>query len=226
MIEETKEISYLTIEFGGIYMFEYAGKSEIKFLTEKCEKIIHNVQKSLNDYFTFDIRLIGSGDKKLVTRNGKNGPFDLDYNLIIQRDKKNLYGEPRKIKELFRMAFDKELKHRYINFKYSCDSTSVLTIKYLTNDNLVFSFDVAILVEHNDGSYSRLTDIKENGTQTYIWNQVPRSRNYREKFLKIKRDGNWMEFKDRYLKNKNRHLSIQDGVKSFSIFLETINEFK
>ena len=33
------------------------------------------------------------------------------------------------------------------------------------------------------------------------------------------------QFKERYLELKNMHLRQQDDVKSFSIFLETLNEF-
>lgn len=205
-------------------MYIYAKSSEVKFLTAECEEIIHFVQKELRDYFTFDIRLIGSGDKKLVTQNGENGPFDLDYNLIIQRDKKNLINDPKKIKNLFQNSFNKILKERYNGFKYASDSTSVLTIK-LIDDGLKFSFDVAILIENNNGTYSRLVDDKTNGMQRYIWNKVSSSKNYREKLIEIKNNGYWNKFKERYLKHKNEHLRKNDGVKSFSIFLETLNEF-
>ena len=91
-------------------MFDYAKPDDVRILTKECEEIIHYVQKYLKEYFTFDIRLIGSGDKKLVTKNGSNSSFDLDYNLIIQRDKKNLIDDPKKIKNLFQNAFNKILE--------------------------------------------------------------------------------------------------------------------
>ena len=71
-------------------MYIYVTKEERKDLTEACENIISKVQSSLFDYFTFDVRIIGSGEKRLITKNGDDGSFDLDYNLILQKDKKGL----------------------------------------------------------------------------------------------------------------------------------------
>ena len=45
------------------------------------------------------------------------------------------------------------------------------------------------------------------------------------KIQAIKENGEWDNFKDRYLELKNMHLRRGDGVKSFSIFLEALNEF-
>lgn len=86
-----------------------------------------------------------------------------------------------------------------------------------------FSFDVAIIVEGDDGYFYKLINDKNAGR--YIWNQVKQSANYLERFKAVKENGDWMEFKRRYLELKNMHLRRQDGVKSFSIFLETLNEF-
>ena len=67
--------------------------------------------------------------------------------------------------------------------------------------------------------------INDKNTGRYIWNQVAHSKNYLGKFKALKERGYWMDFKRRYLELKNLHLKRQDGVKSFSIFLETLNEF-
>lgn len=70
-------------------------KRELKEIREVCEQIIKSIQSSwLKEYFTFQFNLIGSGGVKLVTRNGSDGEYDLDYNLIIQKDKKNLFSNP------------------------------------------------------------------------------------------------------------------------------------
>ncbi len=66
--------------------YKYANQAEVKEQAMWCVNIIHQVQKELSEYFTFDFRLIGSGDRRLVTQNGEE-PFDLDYNIILQRDK-------------------------------------------------------------------------------------------------------------------------------------------
>lgn len=202
--------------------YRFANQSEVKELEAWCMEILHAVQDEVRDYFTFDIRLIGSGDKRLVTQNS-NECFDLDYNIILQKDKKGLLDNPKQIKDIFVARFNKVLKQYVSGYTHACDSTSVITVKIIRNNKIEFSFDVAIIVEGDDGYFYRLTHDKR--TDRYIWNQVKQSENYLERFKAVKEKGYWMKFKECYLKNKNRHLSDSDGVKSFSIFLETLNEF-
>ena len=202
--------------------YRFANQSEVKELESWCMKILHAVQDEVREYFTFDIRLIGSGDKRLVTQNGEDS-FDLDYNIILQKDKKGLLDNPKQIKDIFVARFNKVLKGRVSNYAHVSDSTSVITAKIVMDKRLRFSFDVAIIVEGDDGYFYRLTNDKNTGR--YIWNQVRQSANYFEKFKAVKENGYWMEFKRRYLYLKNMHLSRQDDIKSFSIFLETLNEF-
>ena len=80
--------------------YKFAKQSEVKELESWCMDILHAVQEEVRDYFTFDIRLIGSGDKRLVTQNSDES-FDLDYNIILQRDKKGLLNNPKQIKDIF-----------------------------------------------------------------------------------------------------------------------------
>ena len=202
--------------------YRFANQSEVKELEQWCMEILHAVQEEVRDYFTFDIRLIGSGDKRLVTQNSDES-FDLDYNIILQKDKKGLLDNPKQIKEIFVARFNKILKSRVSNYTHVSDSTSVITAKIIMDKRLRFSFDVAIIVEGDDGYFYRLTNDKNTGR--YIWNQVKNSANHSERFKAVKENGYWMEFKRRYLYLKNMHLSRQDNIKSFSIFLETLNEF-
>lgn len=201
--------------------YRFAEQKKVTELNKWCREILCDVQKEVAEYFTFDIRLIGSGDKRLVTQNSDES-FDLDYNIILQKDKKGLLDDPRQIKNIFISSFDKVLK-KYVNgYAHTSDSTSVVTVKVIQNKTIKFSFDVAIIVEGNDGYFYRLTNDKISGR--YIWNRVKNSANYFEKYQKIKEKGLFPKFKQRYLDLKNMHLSKQDGVKSFSIFLETLNE--
>lgn len=203
-------------------MYRFANQQEVKELTKWCEEIIKEVQVELKEYFTFSFNLIGSGGKKLVTQNAEEA-FDLDYNLILQKDKQGLIDNPQRIKDIIRGAFDRVLKENVKNYKGSSDSTSVITASIVDNHRRTFSFDVAIYVEGDNGYLYRL--IHDKKSQRYIWNQVPKSRDYEYKLQKIKEDGEWQEFKDRYLDLKNMHLRRNDNIKSFSIFLETLNEF-
>lgn len=203
--------------------YKFANQKEVKELGKWCMQVLRDVQEEVRDYFTFDIRLIGSGDKSLVTQNSDES-FDLDYNIILQRDKKALLDNPKQIKEIFVSRFNKVLKTRINNYSSSVsDSTSVLTIKLIQENRLEFSFDVAIIVEGDDGYFYKL--INDKNTGRYIWNQVKYSKNYLEKFKTVKEKGLFMAFKTRYLELKNLHLRKQDGRESFSIFLETLNEF-
>lgn len=202
--------------------YRFAKQSEVKELTAWCMEILHAVQDEVREYFTFDIRLIGSGDKRLVTQNSDES-FDLDYNIILQKDKKGLLDNPKQIKDIFVARFNKVLKQYVSGYTHVSDSTSVITVKIIRNNRLKFSFDVAIIVEGDDGYFYRLTNDKNTGR--YIWNQVKKSANYFERFKAVKDNGDWEEFKERYLELKNMHLRHRDDIKSFSVFLETLNEF-
>lgn len=201
-------------------MYQYAKQSEVKKVSEVCEKILRKVQNTVRDYFTFQFCLIGSGGKKLVTQNTQDGAFDLDYNIILQRDKQNLLNRPKEIKQLFVDAFN-EIATEY-GFNYANDSTSVITVRLVKDQRLVFSFDVAVTVEDNKGAFHRVTFDKKTGH--YFWNEVKHSKDYSEKFQWV-RERDWNGFKLKYLELKNMHLKRGDGVKSFSIFLEALNEF-
>jgi len=203
-----------------VIMFQYAKQSEVKELSKLCEEMLRKVQSKVKEYFTLEIRLIGSGAKKLVTQNTQDGAFDLDYNIILQRDKQNLLNNPQKIKQIFINAFN-EIALEY-RFKYANDSTSVITVRLVTNNKLTFSFDVAIIVEDNNGTFHRITFDKS--TSRYFWNEIKQSRDYLAKFQQIKSEY-WIEFKERYLELKNIHLKRGVHMKSFSVFLETLNEF-
>lgn len=203
-------------------MYRFANQQKVKELATWCENVLHAVQDEVRDYFTFTIRLIGSGDKKLVTQNA-NEAFDLDYNIILQKDKKNLLNNPKQIKDIFVSRFNKVLQEEIPGCKGAGDSTSVITLKLTQGNKLEFSFDVAIIVENNDGIFYRLMNDKNSGR--YIWNEIPNSVDYFERFRQLKANGYWIDFKRRYLELKNMHLRRGDEIQSFSIFLETLNEF-
>lgn len=204
-------------------LYTYAKQKDVTELNKWCLDIIHNVQYDLKDYFTFDIRLVGSGEKRLVTMDS-NGLFDLDYNLIIQRDKQDLINDPKTIKNLFINAFKQELNEVVKGFNHVCDSTSVVKNKIIYGDRLQFNFDVAIMAKADNDSYYKL--VNDHRTGNYIWNQVRDSKNYMERFLAVKHAGLFNRFKDRYLELKNFHSKRGDDVQSFSIFLETLNDFE
>lgn len=203
-------------------MYKFAKQRDVKELAKWCEGIIKEVQKEVKDCLTFSFDLIGSGGKRLVTQNGEEA-FDLDYNLIIQKDKQGLIDDPKSLKNIIRNAFDSVLRDNVQGYSGAKDSKSVITIVFSDRVKRTFSFDVAIYVEADNGYVYRL--INDKNTRRYIWNQVPNSRNYEDKMQAVKDTGEWANFKDRYLELKNIHLRRGDDIRSFSIFLETLNEF-
>mgnify|MGYP001625271271 CR=1 FL=1 len=90
-------------------MYKFAKQRDVKELAKWCEGIIKEVQKEVKDCLTFSFDLIGSGGKRLVTQNGEEA-FDLDYNLIIQKDKQGLIDDPKSLKNIIRNAFDSVLR--------------------------------------------------------------------------------------------------------------------
>lgn len=203
-------------------MYQFANQKDVRELTKWCDGIINEVQKEVREYVTFSFNLIGSGGKRLVTQNGDEA-FDLDYNLIIQKDKQGLIDDPKRLKNIIRNAFDKVLRENVQGYNGAKDSKSVITITFADGVKRTFSFDVAIYVEADNGYIYRL--INDKNTGRYIWNQIPKSKNYEDKIQAIKENGEWEDFKKRYLELKKMHLRRRDGIKSFSIFLEALNEF-
>ena len=114
--------------------YKFAKQSEVKELESWCMDILHAVQEEVRDYFTFDIRLIGSGDKRLVTQNSDES-FDLDYNIILQRDKKGLLNNPKQIKDIFVSRFNKILKEYILQKRDIAFNTGFFNAKYSDGEN-------------------------------------------------------------------------------------------
>ncbi len=199
--------------------YDYVINAEAKAVKKQCEELIHKVQDELYDYFTFDIRLIGSGETRLIMRQGESGAFDFDYNLILQKDKKKLISsDVKKIKELFITAFNNAVKGSVL--KNAQNRHSVITIKLIDGNSVKFSFDVAIVYEGNNGNFYKLAFDKQNNR--YLWNELKNTKNYQQRFKAVKDAGKWAEFREKYKEKKND--SAKRNHPSFSIFLETLNE--
>ena len=83
--------------------YQFATKKDVQAANKWCRSVLIDVQNLVRDWFTFDFRLIGSGGKHLVTYN-EGQPFDLDYNIIIQKDKHSLYIVVIEIKIAYYLA--------------------------------------------------------------------------------------------------------------------------
>ena len=195
--------------------YEIVCESESKRYRSDCASVLTKtceILKSKNIIAQFS--LVGSGAKNLITRNG-NGPYDLDYNLVVIKADERYWKDLRLLKDTVRNALNKAERKDF--FSDAMDSRSCLTTLLHFNDspNVEFSFDVAILTKNRNGDYMRLIHNKNAFCFGYV----------KEKADAIKADGLWQEVRDRYVGLKNMYLSRQDNTHpSFIVYVEAVNE--
>ena len=136
--------------------YEIVCESESKRYRSDCASVLTKtceILKSKNIIAQFS--LVGSGAKNLITRNG-NGPYDLDYNLVVIKADERYWKDLRLLKNTVRNALNKAERKNF--FSDAMDSRSCLTTLLHFNDspNVEFSFDVAILTKNRNGDYMRL----------------------------------------------------------------------
>ena len=185
--------------------------------------------------------LVGSGARNLILQNA-NEPIDLDYNLKIVRSDD---WDCKYIKECVRKAFNIVLrKHGWRDCE---DSKSSLTTKkyYIPGSKTLFSIDVCIVCEDEDGNLYRLIHKKTGYTNLnsisyaasiyaglitrrsvneYYWNKAPNSRDIKFKVDYIKSNGKWKLVREQYKKIKNRYLTQNNhNHPSFICYIEAVN---
>ena len=105
-------------------MAEYVSRRECRSYREAFEKVLASVRNNMRkEGVTFTCNLVGSGKRYLIVRHPQKG-FDLDYQIVIQKNKKDFGAEV--LKEKFKLYFDRA---KGAGFSHSEDSTSALTIK-------------------------------------------------------------------------------------------------
>lgn len=206
----------------GDFMFEYVSWAEVKPFHKLCMQYFTEMQRILREDYKirFEIRLVGSGSHRLVTRNEKE-PFDLDYNLVFHKLPNSYQNDSGKLKRLIRSLLDKAVDQ---NVSFGQDSTSSIT--YLSRDetgNVRFSFDVAILsVAKKTKKLQRLIHRKDG--DDFVWNDVFNSDGLDRKEKLIKERNLWNDLKEVYLKKKNDNLRSQDPKSSYILYIEAVNE--
>jgi len=170
-------------------------------------------------------KLIGSGARRLITRNGK-GAINLDYNLEINRC--DDFEDCRNIKEAVRKSFNIVLNSR--NLGNCSDSTSSLgteKIHFCDYPEMpYFSIDVGIVCRDTEGKYYRLIHMKTGrySNDRYYWNQAPNSHNVKKKSEYIIQKGKWEMIAQQYLELKNMYLRRNDyDHPSFICYIEAVN---
>ncbi len=209
-------------------MIKIVDEAECRKYRSDCSTTLKKVcfklkEKGISAQFV----LVGSGARNMVTRNG-NGPFDLDYNLEIIKAPDEYWNDLRHLKNTVRILLDEAIGLQC--FSEAKDSTSCLTsLLYFKNEPTVeFSFDVAIVAKNSNGTLCRLIHNKNAwgyGSDQYVWNEVPHSRNVTIKVKQIKAAGLWLDVRNQYVSLKEMYLSRwwDKDHPSFVVYIEAVN---
>ena len=204
--------------------YNYVNNSDSQRCRSACSEILTEARDTLREQYDIvtNFELVGSGARNMITRNG-DGPYDLDYNLVIVHLPDQYKNNLGNLKETVRRCLNNAVRSN--DFDDAKDSTSVLTSIRHFNDtlNVVFSFDVAIIKINRNGNYMRL--IHNKPWNQYTWNEVPHSHQVTDRANELKNAGLWEKVRDRYLDKKNMYLSRQDhNHPSFLVYVEAVNE--
>ena len=203
--------------------YEFVCESEAKRYCSDCSRTLKKTCELLRTKgISAQFSLVGSGARNMITRNG-DGPYDLDYNLLIMKAEERYWNDLRLLKETVRNALNRAERREF--FSDAQDSTSCLTalLHFKDTPNVEFSFDVAIIAKNRNGNYMRL--IHNKLWNQYTWNEVPHSHQVTDRANELKNAGLWKKVRDRYLDKKNIYLSRQDhNHPSFVVYVEAVNE--
>ena len=203
-------------------MYEYVTDAEVAEYRSYCAEILTELRDNLFEYgINTQFVLVGSGARNMVMRNGK-GPYDLDYNLNIIDMSDYYWKNLKALKDVVRQELNKIVGG--IWFSDCKDSTSVLTANIIDDNNVEFSFDVAIISKNKNGNYQRLIHNKICYPDRFDWNEVPNSKNVgaRAKYIKAKKK--WADVRETYKKLKNMYLRRGDHFHpSYICYVEAVN---
>lgn len=225
-------------------MYNYVtNKQLISSMRSCCGDMMQDLCHTLKEVSDIgaELTLVGSGARNLILQNA-NEPIDLDYNLKIVRSDD---WDCKYIKVCVRKAFNIVLrKHGWRDCE---DSKSSLTTKkyYIPGSKALFSIDVCIVCEDEDGNLYRLIHKKTGYTNLnsisyaasiypglvtrrpvneYYWNKAPNSRDIKFKVDYIKSNGKWELVREQYKSIKNRYLTQNDhNHPSFICYIEAVN---
>ena len=133
--------------------YEFVCESEAKRYCSDCSRTLKKTCELLRTKgISAQFSLVGSGARNMITRNG-DGPYDLDYNLLIMKAEERYWNDLRLLKETVRNALNRAERREF--FSDAQDSTSCLTalLHFKDTPNVEFSFDVAITTKNKNGNY-------------------------------------------------------------------------
>lgn len=174
-------------------MYEYVSREEVMpYKIISCD-LLNRLKMSLqkNQELETQVELIGSGAKNLITRNGRSS-FDLDYNLVIYENIRNI--NTMGIKQIIMNEIDSLSEGTW--FAPSKDSTSAITLNIPSTNayHKSFSIDIAILALNNYGDLCKLVHNKrvynkyQEELEQVTWVELRNSSNIREKAELLKKE--------------------------------------
>lgn len=205
-------------------MCEYISKSELEYPREILEDWIKNVQIDLENQYgiTFSFTPTGSVSRNMVVRKCNSDYFDLDYILYIQKCPESTLWNCKKLKNVFRKAFD---DNRPDGFTCCEDSTQALTTK---NYGEGFGYDIIIFNEFSDGVYILFNNKNKNrnNNNDYEWQKRSEMNKYHARLELIKGPKMWNYLRDVYLAKRHKHKDDKEPNKkaSYQLFNETVVE--
>ena len=199
-------------------MEKYVSRREARPYRESFEKMLVSVHAAMRkEGVTFTCNLVGSGKRNLIVRHPQKG-FDLDYQIIIQKNKKNWGAE--ELNRKFRLCFDRA---KLAGFSHSEDSTSALTMKLkdVKNSRVKFAYDVVLLRKSAAGTEI----IRRNREGNYVWNTLKDMDDFHHRLERIWKS---VELKERlrglYWQKKIDQMEGRTKKKSYQLLHEAINE--
>ena len=205
--------------------YEYVEKPEYAPVRKELELIINRVQAVMRIKYglTFQFRLIGSGQRHLITRiKGGNRGYDFDYNLILSPPSDGYRYIAKVIKQEFIDALKIALQG--LNYSFPKDSTSSITIKVIDKGKkkILYSCDFAIIYYGSNDGYDGYYYLRNNKSQR-SYQFVFRTLNSEidEKVQEIIEDDGWPYIEEEYLLLKN--INEDNKKHSFSLYAEAVN---
>lgn len=206
-------------------MIRYVTKRERKVAKVRALKIVRDLQKCLSSEYKIDPKLVGSGRYNAVVCDEK-GVYDMDYQLILTNNCKYEIFDANVIRKDFLNAFNK-IKNENERVE---NSTSVITVRVSNNKgnfntrNEQFSFDFAIIIENDDGSFITRRDAENH----YTWNKLPSKNSYiYKKFYSLEYEQqNAIIEKVINRKIKEKTKPKEKRITSSVIFMEEVNNYR
>lgn len=201
---------------------EYMTKDEIQKWHKKFLGWIEHIRDEIRENgLTFDCRLVGSAKRHLVICHHNKG-FDLDFQIILYKNKKALSEE--KTKGLFIDLLNPLVAAE--GFEHCKDSTSAITIKMVDAEKskIITGYDVVLLKRKTvDGVENTeiLRHYKDRKPEIWTFERLPDMTNASEKFCKIKGPDMWQDLRERYY---NKKIKDTSDKKSFQLLHEAVNE--